>query len=41
LMDLGLVAAATTLDVMHPRPSSDPSCFGNHVVHRTVTIQQP
>jgi len=41
LIDLGWVASATALDVMHPRPSSDSRHDGNHVVHRTLTMQNP
>ena len=39
LIDLGLVASATALDVMHPRPSPGSDWIGNHGVRRTLTFQ--
>jgi hypothetical protein len=40
LIDLGLVASATALDVMHPQPSPGSDWIGNHGVRRTLTLVQ-
>ena len=39
LIDLGLVASATALDVLHPRPSPGSDQIENHGVGRTLTLQ--
>jgi hypothetical protein len=41
LIDLGLIATpARALDVMHPSPSPGSKQFGNHGVHRTLTLNK-
>ena len=40
LIDLGLVASATALDVMHPRPSPGSDRIGNHGVRRLSITHQ-
>jgi len=40
LLDLGLIASATALDVMHPRPSPSSDRIENHGVRRTLTIHR-